>query len=315
MNRRAGLLAGTAALMVAWGAGVAAAQPSPEPVPRIVLDRTEVNVGDAVVATMSGLQGETVTVTVCGNLARRGSQDCANSSSVGDELLPDGPSYTQLVVAAPPVPCPCLVRAVANGSRDFAVAPVTIIGHPVGPVVSPDGEPLVEVAVEPRRAVDGPIAMLRSALGGPTRYEVTVSVRNVSTERLDGVVVRGEGVQQLTDDVANLDEVRPGPIEPGATWSTTEVVEVAAPVLGRAHWSVTATGAGPAVEAEETVRHVPWALLVVVPILVLDAAVMSWRVTGGRWRRRRRLDEELADRERVDMAEADLGERSVFAPL
>lgn len=299
MNRwgRFGRAVGGAVLLASVAAAPAAAQGEPERLPRMILDRQEVNPGEAVIATMNGLDGESVTLTVCGNLARRGSQDCANSSSVGDELVRGGPSYTQIVVQSPPVPCPCIVRAIANGTRDFAVAPLTIVGHPVGPVVSSPDDPLVEVTIEPRRVVGGVIATLRSALGGGTRYAVTVTVRNITNERLDDVVVRGAAVNDLTDALSNIPELRPGPIEPGASWSSTEVVELAAPVVGTYRWIATATGAGPGVEAEREVSDVPWLLYALLPILVLDIVVMVARLVVRRSRRRHEIGAELHGRD------------------
>ena len=66
-----------------------------------------------------------------------------------------------------------------------------MVGHPVGPVVDPTGGVLVETSLEPRRADTGWLAALRSALGGPTDYDVDVTVRNTSVEAVSNAMVVG----------------------------------------------------------------------------------------------------------------------------
>lgn len=254
--------------------------------PRITVDHSEVAPGDPVIVSLYDFTGQAVTVAVCGNLAQRGSADCNMPASQSERIRRDQEvTLTQLFVQPPPVPCPCLIRASTATNDEFAVAPIVLVGHPEAPVVEAARGPLLDVAIEARRAPQGLVASLRSELGGPTRYVVTVSVRNLATQTLSDVVLDGGASHRLDDDAADLVFEGPGPIEPGQTWEQSIVAEVPAPVVGRFTWSVTASGAGPTVGAEQAVDPTPVALFVLAAVLVVDVVALAWRV-GLRRRRR-----------------------------
>lgn len=108
----------------------------------------------AVHATQSGSQltirldgwpaGQPVSVTVCGGQAARGSLDCALSA--GTLLTPDasGTARGTMRAAAPPAPCPCVVRAraVLGPASATTPAPADIVGsaapRPDGVDAAPD---------------------------------------------------------------------------------------------------------------------------------------------------------------------------------
>lgn len=261
--------------------------------PSITLDRVEVAPGDPVIVSLRGFRGQVATVAVCGNLARRGSADCNMPTAQAERIRHDDPlTFTQLLVQPPPVPCPCLVRASTTANEEFAVASLVVLGHPVAPVVDSEQGPLVDVAIESRRISGGVVASLRSWLGGPTRYDVTVSVRNRTTGVLSNVALAGGARSGLDDEAASLHLERPGQIEPGQTWTQSLEVEVPAPVLGGLTWWARASGAGESVAAGVTTSHIPWLFLVLLALLAGDLTAIGVRFVS----RRRRVvgDPEIA---------------------
>lgn len=252
--------------------------PSAAEGPTVSLDRTEVSPGDPVIVTMSGFTGGAVVVAACGNLAKRGSADCNMSASASEGInRRSAQTLEQLFVHPPPVPCPCLIRAWSTSNNEFAVAPIVIRGHPIAPAVEQALGPLVDVAVDAKRANAGFVSALRSALGGPTAYDVTVSVRNRTTETLANISLSGAASHRLSDEVASVDLPAPGAIDPGQTWKQTVRAELPAPSLGRYVWKVTAAGAGPAVHAEQQTDRSPVPLLLLCIVLVADFVAIAWR--------------------------------------
>jgi len=290
MRRAPALAAVAVAAVVAssalWPVGAGATEG-----PTATVDRQEAAPGEPLVVTLRGFEGDSVTVAVCGNLAKRGSSDCNMPAAQSEGIRHDRvATLTQLFVQPPPMPCPCLVRASTASNDEFAVAPITVLGHPVGPVVDTERGPLGEVDVDVGPAGSGLLAAVRSALGGPTPYELTVRVRNITTEPLSNVALTGSARHRFDDNAATLRFDAPGTIEPGQTWEQRVEAEVGAPVLGRCRWQVAAAGAGSAVVVEQAVSHVPVALLVALVLLLVDVVVITVRIVVRR-RRRRRADE------------------------
>lgn len=252
---------------------------------RIALDRPEVAPGEPVLVTVEGFDSPFVDVVLCGNLAYRGGSDCNVTAGVSKEIPTDGRArIVQLIAHPPPVPCPCIVRVTASTGAAFAVAPVTITGHPVAePQGVPDG-PLVEVEVETVRANDGFLAVIRSALGGSTRYETTVSVRNTTTAPLTKLTLSGSVGHWLDDDAATLELAPPGVLEPGETHTQQVVAEVPAPSVGDYTFEVVASGAGSTIADAVTARNKPVLLYLMVALFVGDLAMLATR-----WASRRRV--------------------------
>jgi len=265
-------------LLVALGATLAVA-PSARAaaVPTIVLDRAEARTGDRVVVTLSGWTGA-VTLSVCGNLAKRGSADCNQVASQGVGLALHGPTtLAELVLSAPPTTCPCVVRA-ANATHDqVAAAPIVLTDVPTGPLVDPAlaGPPLV-VSVTARAVPAGLLGAIRSALGGPTPYDVAVVVRNRGSVTLPRVSLAGSAGRSRSEG-DSFTIPAPGPLVPGQAKRRVIRTILPAPVLGGFVWEVTASGAGPSVHAEDTAQVVPGGLLALTSVLAVDVAAIVWR--------------------------------------
>lgn len=280
------LLAGTA-----LGAPVSA-QPNTSG-PTVWLDRAEATPGDSVIVTVSGFDARPVTISVCGNEARRGSVDCDMRGSRARETQPDGPIGTGLTVSAPPTPCPCIVRVSTQDNRMIAVAPIVIVGHPVADVVgaSTADQPLIaDIVAESASAAVGD--QLRSSLGGPTTYDVTVRVTNTATFEIADATVAATFTRGRFDDTRNIDLPNPGPLAPGQTWEKTVTVDVPALTFGDVEWSATVSGQGPAATATDSTSSRPLLLYVLGMILVIDLMILLWRVVA---RARRRAGERSRD--------------------
>jgi len=250
--------------------------------PVLTLDRTTVSPGDFIHVIVDGFTGTAVTISVCGNEARRGSPDCNMSASEGLRLDRDGSStLIQIPVAAPPVDCPCVIRVATRNNDEVVTSPINLLGHPVGPVVDPVvmANPLT-VAIDARYAPAGVVGTVRAGLGGPAPYAVTVSVTNHSTVTLHRVALAASVGRNDHDHLATLEFDDPGELAPGQTWRQTLPARVPAPSFGDLRWRVAASGMGQAVEATDITHHRPTMLIVVLSLLLLDIGflLIRWRV-------------------------------------
>lgn len=256
---------------------LAGAGPSVQTRPTLGVDRASVRPGETVVVTLDGWGAEVITLSVCGNQAARGSSDCNMVASEGIRRNRDG-SLTQrdFLVSAPAMTCPCVLRASTTTNDEVAVTPIELIGHPTGPIVLPQGGPRLDVSVSAAKAPRGFLQQVRAALGGPTAYDVTVTVRNPTTLQLDQVVLAGSA-RGSRGDVGAVDLPEVGPLGPGQGWTRTVRSTVPAPVIGTFRWEVTASGVGRPATASTEARSVPLALIAVVLLLVADLALIVWR--------------------------------------
>ena len=224
-----------------------------------------------------------VTVSICGNMAKRGSADCNMPASQGVRLFHvDTTPATSFAVSTPPGTCPCVIRA-SSDTGEVAYAPIEVRGVPTGPVVDPfrDESPLV-VSVHAAPAPHGVLGTLKSWLGGPTPYAVEVTVQNQATEAFSTIAVHGAVGRNAKVDLAGFD-MAPGALAAGQNWTGSANVELPAPVIGNYNWHVIASGAGPVTETTSTTRAVPWLLIVLILAFVGDV-VAIWV----RWVKRRR---------------------------
>ncbi len=259
-----------------------------------MLDRYEMAPADRVVLTIDGFDAGSVIISVCGNDARRGATDCNMTESEGLRLNREGgETVSSIPVAAPPAPCPCIIRVSSTGNDEVAVAAIDLIGHPVAPVVgAPDLADALAVSVTAEASPEGLVGWVRSGLGGAMNYDVTVKVRNRSTVTLERIAASGSVGRDADSVLANLDLSDPGVIPPGQTWTEVVRTEVPAPVYGTVEWRVDVSGVGPTVTATESTSHTPILLMVLAIGLVIDLAVLAWRLVS---RRRRRSDDAPSD--------------------
>jgi hypothetical protein len=280
--RTIGRLSALAALAIALAA-VVGSDALAQPVltgPTVALDKSEAAVGDTVRVSVSGFDASYVTVSLCGNEARRGSSDCNMIGSVSVEVHHDGTeTWTVLPVTTPPFGCPCAIRVFSSLNDEVGITPFTVTGHPVEPVQGGRdlNQPLVAVTVSAEAAPDGMVESMRSSLGGPATYAVTVSVKNLTTDELSKVALSGSVGRDALDEVALLELIDPGHIGPGQTSTQTVNVKLPSPTYGTFVWRATATGAGPAVTTTSEMRPRPWLLILAILALVAIVAVLIIR--------------------------------------
>lgn len=261
--------------------------------PRLVLDRNAVGIGDKVLVTLQGwpLQ-EAVSISLCGNAASRGSVDCDLTNSLGYGISGASPVHAVLLrVSPPPMPCPCVILATNSMQTKTAMEPINLIGHPTAPVVGNAFTSPLSVDVHARTANQGLFATLKSSLGGPTTYELTVVVRNRTGEDLTGVQLTARAGRSANDQ-ARLIRIKPPEVLPaGTSWTHKQKVTLAAPVVGRFVWKVAASGAGPTARGESSTRHIPLLLMLLILVLAADLGAIAGR------RVQRRRDEANAKRD------------------
>lgn len=198
-----------AVVIVAIGSGLVAvgdADVQPVTAPFVELDRYQFRPGAQVKVTVGGFSSRTVTVSVCGNEARSGSSDCNMPESEGIGIDSAGEvEIAEMSIAAPPVPCPCILRAASPNNDEVAVADISLIGHPVAPVTGGEEfqQPIaVTVHAEPAGAGWG---WLRSSLGGATDYAVSIKVENTATYAVDDLEITGTAGGGEGDVEVNLE--------------------------------------------------------------------------------------------------------------
>ena len=181
-------------------------------------------------------------------------------------------------VAAPPVPCPCLVRVWSGFDDEVAVAGITLVGHPIGPVVDTATvkDPFaLSITAEP--ADTGSIGWVRSGFGGPQRYTVTATVRNRSTVALAVGRVSGGAGHSADDDVTEFAFEAPGTLEPGQTWTQVISATLPAPSFGSTTWHLDATTSAAPVRALSTTNQRPTLLIIVGLFLIADVFLLAIR--------------------------------------
>jgi hypothetical protein len=300
------LLACGISAMAVVGASSAVAQDNVSG-PTVILDRYELQVGDQVLVTAYGFSARVVTISVCGNAARRGSPDCNMAASDGVPInLETGAAGAEMPVAEPPMPCPCLIRVSSPDNREVAVAEITLIGHPSAPVVgSFDAADSIDVSVVANQAPAGALDTLQASLGGPVDYVVVVTVRNRSAEMIDGLRLSGVG-RRGDDDVTILELDDPGTVGPRLAWQQSVSASVPAPSWGDVRWEVSVTGAGPTLGASTTTSNMPWLLWVLGIVLVVDVVVLVTRLVIRRLRAERDEEPEPGDDATSDIDEGVL---------
>jgi hypothetical protein len=303
MRRALAVVAAVALVVLGTCARGVGAQEPVSSGPTITVDRASVTAGERVLVQLRNWDTRVVTLSVCGNLVRRGSTDCNMVNSQGVPMSRRSPeTLSSLVVYPPPAACPCVIRA-SNPTQDkVAFAPLELIGHPVGPLVAPRDHSFVEMTVDAERATDGLWESVRSSLGGPTPYRLTVTVRNTSAETLTDVRVHGWGGRSPSDEARTLEIAGPPAIGPGQTWRRTVEVDTPAPYFGRFFWEVRVSGAGPTVPASAVTRHRPYLLILLVVVLAADLTAIVVRRTRRRRQAGRALlgDQQVAEEVRTD---------------
>jgi hypothetical protein len=285
MTWRRSLVSGIVGVAALVGAASTVAAQTQVTGPTVSLDRYELAPGERVKLTIAGFRSQVVDMMFCGNEGRRGSVDCDVRGTQSREMNSDGsPTPAEMPVTAPPTPCPCIVRVASSDNREVVVAPITLIGHPVAEVVngSQFDAPL-SVDIIANAAPQGLSDQVRSSLGGATTYDVTVQITNSGNIAVAEAAIDATFNRTSYDDIRTIDLPAPGSISPGQTWQQTVQVEVPALTFGTVRWTATASGSGPSATATDTTQARPVLLYLFATILLIDVAVLLWRLAARSW--------------------------------
>ncbi len=200
------------------------------------------------VAPASGELGELVLVTarnwpkglatfgVCGNRARRGSQDCELRSTYVVNIPASGTLQVRVPLVTPPVPCPCVVRVATTDNGLVQTRPVEIRGAPVSDVPAPQtvstAADSVVVTSRVSSTKQGWPASWAPWFAGPVHRRLIVSVENRSEAPTPPLKVIA-GVGRDVDDGEALPTRSLGVLQPGARRTVSIPVKVERADLGR----------------------------------------------------------------------------------
>ena len=229
--------------------------------------------------------GTQVQAVVCGDLAIGGSSACAQESAALGFVNDEGLTQLEVVVAAPPRPCPCVIRLASYNGPVVAVdIPFVVTGHPVGTPPAPILPSALLTVTDVEVQGDTGIGSWFGA--SPTR-QLVITVRNDG----DAVAVNPEltvGVGKAVGLEAQPVTIDEFSIDPGETETIT--VDVSLPFAAFGEYRIVGqVGPSDAGTYRTTWSSYPWGLVALNVIgLLLLAWGISRRVVA---RHRRRLGE------------------------
>jgi hypothetical protein len=262
-----GVLLGWAALQARPVAGQAL-----DPV--VIVDPATTQLGATVLVALQGWPPGPVTVSLCGDNANRGSEDC---DPIGAQTVPIDPltrANVKLPITTPPVSCPCVVRANTTTSDVVREAPVVVVDLPTGPLLpaGPSDAPQLHVVarVTTRPSWVAPFA-------GPAPKALVLTLHNTTDQQLTGLRLNGEVGRRAGDNGQPISSRLPD-LAPGATRQVSVPFALSAPSWG--HYVVTGSIYGSAVPVTYQVKTAtePWALELALPLLlILIAEILRYR--------------------------------------
>lgn len=148
--------------------------------PAVTLSRPEAARGTEITVSGTGWRPEALlTLLVCGENMRGGTNSCANAHGRAVTTDASGAFTRKIPVAAPPRPCPCVVHvATVTGDPATVDAPLRITGHPVAPLPEPSGDGRLAVLAAPRLEGSSGVLVL---FGAPARRRIVLTVGNLGT--------------------------------------------------------------------------------------------------------------------------------------
>lgn len=224
---------------------------------------------------------------VCGNAGFGTSAECDLAATTTAATSETGHFVLRLLVVTPPVPCPCVIKAIPlagqGGSIEAEVStPITILGAPMAtPRVVPVAESPSGLVVDQADLVG--TTSWAEWFGGTPHRTLQLVVRDGGVDPIPStpVVIRS-GPSGSPDQVVSAPVVPP--LQPGQVESYQ--VPVTFPALAHGHYVVAGTlgNTGQIVAFSAPATFMPWGLVVLAALLVI---AVLWTVIAGIVRRRR----------------------------
>ncbi|MBB2942541.1 LPXTG-site transpeptidase (sortase) family protein [Actinoplanes lutulentus] len=245
--------------------------------PAITVDQKTTLIGDTITVSLTGWPAGVVTASLCGNEARDGSADCAVQSASSTSVPATGKAGLRLRVSAPPVGCPCVVRASTITGEKIADTPIDVTDvADAATVTATTGDAeltVLDAGVRNRWT-------LWSLLGGTAYRTMTVTVRNEGTAASPGSELSLDLGRAAGSEAMKALPI--GPLAPGAELRLEIPFAVAAPAAGRYQLTGRIDGtAGTEATFTTSTAVWPW-LLLLVPlglILIVRAAASLKRMS------------------------------------
>ena len=216
--------------------------------------------------------GTQVQAVVCGDLAIGGSSACAQESAALGFVNDEGLTQLEVVVAAPPRPCPCVIRLASYNGPVVAVdIPFVVTGHPVGTPPAPILPSALLTVTDVEVQGDTGIGSWFGA--SPTR-QLVITVRNDG----DAVAVNPElsvGVGKAVGLEAQPVTIDEFSIDPGETETIT--VDVSLPFAAFGEYRIVGqVGPRRAAAYWTTWSSYPWGL---VALNVIGLLLLAWGIS------------------------------------
>jgi hypothetical protein len=250
--------------------GASAAAPEPS----ISVSPGESAPGETVVVRLDNWPATTANVSVCGNQANRGSQDCDLRGAQGVGITGSGPTFLSFPLTVPPVGCPCVIRAESPTGDLVRTTTIELAGVPVVPPLPAVGPGAATQLQVKTKVLDEGASWPRSWLapfGGPVTRTLSITLRNMGTTPLSGMRV----VAFVGRDRSSGEPVASAPVSALApqTAETLEFpVEISAPTWGTYVVYGTVYGLDVPVSFTARTETTPWAWQVMLPLALLVVA-------------------------------------------
>ncbi len=242
--------------------------------------------GSVVLVTLERWPEGAVNVSICGNDARRGSEDCDQISTAGMAVR-DGGALVRLLVPHPPVGCPCVVRATTPNNGFVQTTPLEILGVPlVEPLTTSGGlasAKTVTVTSRVRTPRAGFWGTVGSLVAGASARELVVTVVNHGGEPVDGLRVVGAVGRRRTDGEP-IHSTEVGELVAGESRRVVMPFSLSTPAWGSYEAFGSVYGTRTPVRFSARTTNDPWGIQVALPL-----ALLVWARIERRRQRRRRV--------------------------
>jgi hypothetical protein len=214
-------------------------------------------------------------VQVCGNAGFGSSAECNLAATTSVATSENGHFVVVMTVLSPPVPCPCVVKAMplvgtkAGTEGEVVSTPIRILGMPTGTVVVPPVTGTPSGLVVDRSYLVG-TASWAEWFGGAARRTLVLQLRDAGVNLIPSTpFVLRSGPAGSPTEVVEAPVVPP--LHPGEV--VTYQVPVTFPVLAHGDYVVVGTLGSPGqiVTFTATAPLMPWGIVILLAVLVLVA--------------------------------------------